>query len=173
MVPNVWIKSDSAGAIRGVMKSSATPQGLLLEKGSDVLTLPIGSPAQHAGRNIVSASVDGRNVTFAVKKFGTYQDRFARDVAAWLRGERPAPQDNDYKLEPYLLLLAFLPFGIMIVTRGGAIWGGIGGALAMLCFVVAQNEKLSLAVRVLVMLLISAAAYSAVIALVMSTAARH
>lgn len=88
-------------------------------------------------------------------------------MAAWLRGERPAlPQAREYKIEPYLLVPALLPFGIMAVTRGGAIWGAVGGALAVACIAVAQIETLHKLVRLAIILAISAAAYGVVFSLV-------
>jgi hypothetical protein len=105
-------------------------------------------------------------LTLAVNKFGTYQQRIAREVVGYLTGARTTmPEAAEFKLEPYMLVPAVLPLGIMIVTRGGAIWGAIGGALAALCVFVAQAEELPKAARLAIIVLVNAAAYAGVIAM--------
>jgi len=158
------IKSDSAGLLKGAAKCRVNAQGMELIKGAQAaVQIPIGTPAINESKNIVVLPLGERTIQLIVGKFGSYQERLARDLAAFLRSEKPLPLAGDYALEPYLWVLALLPFGIMAVTGGGAIWGGLGGALVAACFAIAQLEKLPLLYRVGMMLIISIIAYSLVI----------
>lgn len=166
---NATVKGDSLGQLRGGVKCAVTSGGLTVTKGKNPpLLIPIGTSAAAEGRSVLRVMLPDRQLSLAVQKFGAYQGRIAADVAAYLRGERQALAAGDYRLEPYLLVLSFLPFGIMILTRGGALWGAIGGGLAMLCLVVSQNEKLPILVRLLIVLGISACLYGLVLMLVVS-----
>lgn len=162
------VKLDSMGQLRGAVRCTVTPQGLSVAKGkAPPLLVPVGTPARHEGGSRMVIKAGGRVLTLSVSKFGSYPQRIARDVAAFLRGERPAPlAAREYKIEPYLLVPSLLPFGIMAVTGGGAIPGAIGGALAVACLAVAQVETLHKAARLAIILAITAAAYGVTISLV-------
>jgi len=158
---NATIKSDSAGILRGGVKCSLTASGLTLAKRKiPTLLVPVGTDAISSRGNVVHVALPDRQIAFAVQKFGSYQGRLADDVAGFLRAERPEPVEADYKLQPYLLALSLLPIGIMILTGGGALWGAIGGAVAMACLVVAQNDRMPIAIRVLFILAICGMLYA-------------
>jgi hypothetical protein len=164
------VKSDSAGQLRGAVKCVLTPGGMSIGKGKSGVPLMIaqGTPARYDGGNRFSIDAGGgRTLALAVNKFGSYQNRIAREVASYLGGGgRATPPDAaEFKLEPYMLVPAVLPFGIMAVTRGGAIWGAVGGVLAVSCLFVAQAEQLPKAARLGIILLINVAAYGGVIAM--------
>ena len=55
---------------------------------------------------------------------------------------------------------------IMIVTRGGAIWGAVGGGFGGLCIKVSQNPNLSVATRVALCCLITVALWAGILGLV-------
>jgi hypothetical protein len=74
-------------------------------------------------------------------------------------------------MPPWLWALAVLPLGIMVLTRGGAIWGAMGGALMGLNMWVGKKPELHIGVRTGIILAVTAVAYAIVIPLVM--AARH
>lgn len=69
----------------------------------------------------------------------------------------------------WLYVPSVLPLGIMIVTRGGAIWGALGACLVGLNLKIARSESLPLAARLGLVLAITAAAYGAVVALVVAS----
>lgn len=74
-------------------------------------------------------------------------------------------------MPPWLWVLAVLPLGIMILTRGGAIWGAMGGGLMGLNMWVGKKPELHIGLRTGIILAVTAVAYAIVIPLVM--AARH
>src|SRR5689334_14989458 len=122
---NVAVKSDSRGRLKGAYQGKVESDGLHLQrKGRDEVVIARGSDAKHVGANRVEVAMpDGAIVAFAVSRFGIYQSRLAAQLAAFLRGERRDLGDgSEFKLEPLLLIPAVLPFGIMLLTRGGAIW---------------------------------------------------
>ncbi|MEN6303866.1 MAG: zinc ribbon domain-containing protein [Armatimonadia bacterium] len=81
--------------------------------------------------------------------------------------EKPAAAPNA-QMEWYLWAPAVLPMGIMIFTRGGAIWGAMGGALVGLNMWVGKKSDINLGLRIGIMLASSALAYGIVIPLVMA-----
>ncbi|MHB8994130.1 MAG: hypothetical protein ACYC63_02655 [Armatimonadota bacterium] len=97
--------------------------------------------------------------------------------AAQRPGEAPvaarpvATLDPPAAMPPWLWVLAVLPLGIMILTRGGAIWGAMGGGLMGLNMWVGKKPELHIGVRTGIILAVTAVAYAIVIPLVV--AARH
>jgi hypothetical protein len=169
---NVAVKEDSAGQLKGSYQCTAGPDGLhLSRKRQDVLIVPRGAGAIRTGSNRITVHVAGRTLVLAVSKFPAYQGRLADGVAAYLRGERElsAGDEGEFKLEPYLLVPAVLPFGIMILTRGGAIWGALGGVVAVACLALAQVESMPRVARLGLILLINAALYGMIFSLVRNT----
>jgi len=84
---------------------------------------------------------------------------------------RPAKVDDGVeKPKPpawgYIFLVACL--GIMVLTKGGAIWGGIGGGLGMGCLGICANQKLPVAARVGICTAITVALWVVVFLLIMS-----
>jgi hypothetical protein len=166
------VKSDSTGMLKGTYQCTPAPDGLhLARKKQTVVVIPRGSTATHTGSNQVTVQTPGGTLVLAVSKFPAYQGRLAGAVAAFLRGERNLEADAEFKLEPYLLVPAVLPFGIMIVTRGGAIWGALGGGVAVACLAIAQVESIPRAGRLAIILVINAALYAGIIALMSAATA--
>jgi hypothetical protein len=163
------VKADSANQLRRTLRAVVAPEGIqLTAKNQPVLTIPRPTPAAHDGGNLLSVDLPGRRLTLAVSKFPAYQTRTAAYLAEYLRGRRATLIDEDVRLEPYLLVPAVLPFGIMLLTRGGAIWGALGGGIAFGCLAIAQNESMPKAGRIAVMLLINAVLYAVIIFLVIA-----
>ena len=102
---------------------------------------------------------EGREVSVTVAKFGAYPARIARDVVAFLSGRKRVLYRADYKLEWYLFVPALLPIGIPILTKGGAIWGGLGAGLFGACIGIAQLDKLPKGARLAICIGISLVAY--------------
>jgi hypothetical protein len=79
-------------------------------------------------------------------KLGAYQNRLARDVAAFLDKRRLDPRS--YGMEWYLYVPAALPIGIPILTMGGALPGAAGFGLAAACYAIAQQERWPVGLRI-------------------------
>lgn len=166
---NAIVKSDTSGQLKGQYQCTAAADGLhLARKKQAVVVIPRGTPATHTGSNLVTVDSPTGQLTMAITKFPAYQKRLAAAVASFVSGGRELPSDAEFKLEPYLLIPAVLPFGIMIVTRGGALWGVVGGLVAVGCLAVAQVESLPRIARLGLMLLINAVLYAVIIAMMAS-----
>jgi hypothetical protein len=164
---NAAVKSDSAGQLKGSYQCTVEPGGLhLARKKQTQLVIPRRTYAARTGSNQVAVQMGGRSIVLAINRFATYQSRLADAVAAYLRGERQLATAAEFKIEPYLLLPAVLPFGIMVLTRGGAIWGALGGIIAVVCLTVAQMEAMPRAARLGLIILINAALYWGIITMV-------
>jgi hypothetical protein len=118
------------------------------------------SQASATGTELTITQGD-RTVRMQVVIFGHYAARLTADVAALIRGERQQVNEKDYRLEWFLYVLALLPVGIPIITVGGALPAALGAGLAAGNAAVAQQEKLSMAARVGIMVGLSAAGYVA------------
>jgi hypothetical protein len=166
------IKSDPAKRLSGSYQCTSTPEGIRIEKKKEnPLTLRPGTPAHRNVGNIVDVRFGDRTVSMAIAKFPAYQTRLADAVAAFLRGERGDLQDGEFKIEWYLLVPAILPFGIMILTRGGAIWGALGGVVAFACLALVQVESIPKIGRLLLILGVNAMLYAAIVTLVAASSA--
>src|SRR3954471_20027375 len=112
---NAAVKSDPARQLKGTFKGSVVPGGVqLVHKKLGTMLVPVGTAAQHEGGNRITATLDGRPVSLAVSKFPSYQARLARALVGYLRGERGALDESEFKMELYLMIPAVLPLGIMI-----------------------------------------------------------
>ena len=159
---NATAKADTAGQISGGVKCVVSASGLTITKGKKPpMVVPIGAATRADGRTLYIQTAD-RQISVTVQKFGAYQSRIASDLSAFLSGGRPPLVESDYKLELYMFAISLLPFGIMILTRGGALWGAIGGALGMVCLGIAQNEQMPKAVRLAIILMINLFIYGGV-----------
>lgn len=58
--------------------------------------------------------------------------------------------------------------GIMIATRGGAIWGGVGGGVGGVCLKISQNREMPVVNRVLLCSLITAVLWIGIVVLLQS-----
>lgn len=92
--------------------------------------------------------------------------RAAAAPAAALVAVQPA--DSAAAMPWWLWVLAVLPLGVMILTRGGVIWGAMGGALMGLNMWVGKKPELHIGARTGIIIAVSAAAYAIVIPLVIA-----
>jgi WD40 repeat protein len=166
----VRVLKDARRKLKGQCSAEWAPDGLHLQQGqkADVL-VPVGSQAGYLKGSSLYVRLDERRIEMAVAGLMIYQQRLARDVAAYLNGERQQPDPKGYSIPWYLFLPAFLPLGIPIITLGGAIWGALGAGLFAACLALARVEKLPAIVRVLLALLLSGIGYAIVIAVVVSS----
>ncbi|HEV3263593.1 MAG TPA: hypothetical protein VG013_42550 [Gemmataceae bacterium] len=160
------IKRDPDKSLKGAYQARVTPRGLRLTKAKkDPFLVPVGTPVTYLGGNRLALTLDGREVEVHVTKFRSYQQRLARDVAAFLKGKKQL-DPGSYAMEWYLLVPAALPLGIPIITLGGALPAALGCGLAGGCYAIAQKERWPVGARIAASLALAGIGYVAVIALV-------
>lgn len=170
----VAIKKDPLRELKGVFKAELQPGGLELRQGkNDPLWIRVGSNVEYAGRSLFTAELDGRPVTMAVGRPNLYNERLARDLVAFLQKRREILVLEDYVIPWYLVLIAFLPIGMMgVFLLGGMIGGGLGGAftgtLVALNLTMTRRERWPMAGRIAGCLAVSLAGYAAVALLVLT-----
>ena len=141
------VKRGPAGIYKGALLATVGPDGLVLYRGKDeVARVGAGAGARHAGANLIVATLDGREVTLAVTRQDVYRDRMARDLAAFLVGDRRCPAEADYAIGRPLAAIAMMPALIGLVAMGGGglgggLGGGIAGGLVVANFAVAREER--------------------------------
>src|SRR5262249_57678936 len=146
---NARIKTDPHKTLKGAFAASASAAGLTLRKGKQQVDVPVGTPARHVTRNTIEVELEGRPVELTIARLGWYQDRLARDPAAWLSPRKSGLDPDGYALPWYLFAAALLPAGIPIITLGGAIPAGAAALLIRAGLAVAQLEPLSQLARLL------------------------
>jgi WD40 repeat protein len=167
----VLVRSDPAKHLHGRIQAEVDVEGLhLLANGGEPVHVPVGSEVRVAGRGQLAVTLDDRQVTLAIASWRLYPDRLARDVVAFLRGDRARLLQAHYVLPLSLYIPALLAVGVPIIgiagailiggALGGALWGGIGGALVGACFALARLERWPEAIRVLVTLLLAITGYA-------------
>lgn len=155
------IKSDPDKKLKGQYIAELGPKGLTLKKKKQPdLRLPVGTHARHVKNNRIEVEIDDRLVEMDLAKMGWYCQRLARDTVAFLRGRLDEVDKRDYSIPWYLMVAAFLPAGIPIISLGGAIPFVLAGGLIGANMGIAQIEKLSTGVRLLLIFLISLAGYA-------------
>jgi hypothetical protein len=150
-----------------VFDAELTDEGVKLRQGKKHnFVVPIGSRAVYDGKNLIALEIDEREVEFTVMMFGSYQHRLAKDVVAYVKGKKERLDPKRYKLEWYLLVPAVLPFGIPIITLGGALPMAIGFGVGAGCVVIAQQDKWPVPARLAAILGLTVLAYVVTIVLV-------
>jgi hypothetical protein len=158
--------NDPSRLLKGNWQARLTPEGLKLRSGKKQVELPVGTPAEYLDGNRLALAYEHRRLKLTVGKPFHYQNRLARDVAAFLNGEKDDLRAADYHLPLYLLLPAVLPLGIPILTLGGGIPAVVGAVLAAGAAAVATRETWAPALRIAVALLFSVVGYAALLAVV-------
>lgn len=163
---NVLVKSDPAEHAKGRFVCEIKEKGLVLKQGKkQKIAIPRGTPARYQSKNKFSVQLETYKLEITVAKFGSYQGRLAEDLAGFVNGDQPAPDPSAYGIEWYFYALSAVPFGIPIVTLGGAIPGAIGGGLFGACVGVAQLEQWPKPARLATMIAINVVAYVLLFAL--------
>jgi hypothetical protein len=128
------------------------PDGLQLRHGTEVIArCPRSGGTRYAGGNRLLVPLEGGPVELAVSRWGLSQPRLARDLVAFLNGERATLRPGPY-LFGSALLVALLPLGIPLLALGldettGTLWAGVGLALVALCWIILRQERWSLSLR--------------------------
>lgn len=142
------VTSDPARILRGVLRAELTSDGLILTRPKgEPLLIPVHTPAAIPRGNVVTIHIDGRDVTFKVSKFSSYNSRLARLVVETLYPDGGRRTPVNIGIEWYLVAASFLPIGIVLLTLGGAVWGALTAVLIGLNFMLAQLETVPRFVR--------------------------
>jgi hypothetical protein len=136
----VVFHSDPDRLFRGRAEAEVSTEGLRvrLRGRRDLWVAVCGAhPACYLGGNRIAVFLDGREVTLAVVKQRTDLNRLARDVVAFLNGDRAELNGRGYSLPWKLALLPWLAVALPVL----AIWlralGGVHGGGRFLWFLFA------------------------------------
>ena len=140
----------------------------LTQRKRDTIRIPIGTEASFGGKNSFAVDYEAGQIEVFVIKFGSYQNRLARDISEWLSGRGEMPEESGYGMEWYYYCLCALPLGIPIITVGGALPAAVGFGLAGGNLAIAQKEEWSTPRRVLTCLALVGIAYGLLISLLMA-----
>jgi hypothetical protein len=172
MAFNAVVKSEPRSAAKGQFQCQIRADGVTLSQRKKEITISIGVEARYDGENRIEVNLPDCRLVLSVKKFGCYEKRLARDVAAFLSDGGNPPDVKDYSIPWYFYMLTVLPIGIPIVTLGGAIPALAGFGLASVCFEIAQKEEWSTRTRLLASGALVLAAYTGILLLMAINASR-
>jgi hypothetical protein len=155
------VRNDPDGVLKGAFECRVSAQRIRFQQaGKADLKATIPARARYCDGSTFAVELEGREVEFTINEGTLYGGRLARDVARFLKGKGPMPQREDYKVPLWLYVPAVLPLGIMAVTQGGAIWGALGGGLAAGCIAIVRRDEISAALRLVIVLLLTAIGYA-------------
>jgi hypothetical protein len=144
---NVVVEAEPSNAAKGPFLCHFSADEVTLKQRNTQIAIPIGVDASYAGKNQVDVTLPDCRLKMHVSKFGSYQNRLARDIAAFLSGGGDPPVATNYSLPWYFFVVSALPLGIPILTLGGAFPAMIGCGLAGGCFRIVQKEEWSTPIR--------------------------
>ena len=162
---NVMVKSEPRSVAKGQFQCRISAGAITLIQRKKQIEIPVGVNANYLGKNRIGVTLPEGRLELFVTKFGCYQDRLAKDMAAFLAGGQGAPEPGDYSLPWYLYAVSALPLGIPVLTLGGAIPAVIGFGLAGACFGICRKEEWPVPVRLLAAAALVAVGYVALFAL--------
>jgi Concanavalin A-like lectin/glucanases superfamily len=156
----VLITRDPDRALKGRLSAVVAPDGLTLSRadGRVEVRIPIGSVTHYLGLNRLALTVEGREVQMLVFKGSANQDRLARDLAAFLSGQRHALHPHDYARVWYVVMVALLPLGLPVAAWfqrliagvvSGVVWLSLAVVLTTLGVVLALRSRRHPGVRFL------------------------
>ena len=161
--PGAFAQAFPSKPIRVIV--SFPPGAMSLQKGKNPpIVIPVGTAARNEGQT-VHVTHQGQGLQLKVLGVMLYNQPLATQLAAYLNGRQPPPDAANFKMPIYLFVLTLLPFIVPILTRGGAIWGALGGGLWFACLLIAKQQQIPLIARILLILLISAGSIGATIAM--------
>ena len=161
----VKVQADPAGRLKGAYVAELGPDGLRLTRREEVVRIPVGAKVESRGDNLIAVPLEGRVVTLAVSRMGSYPVRLALGVVSFLTRRAGMPTAADHAIPRPLMILAYLPLGIMgVVIQGGLIGGAIGGTFAggllALNLAIVRRERWPMATRIGACLGVNAVGYT-------------
>jgi Concanavalin A-like lectin/glucanases superfamily len=112
------VANDPQNVWSGEIDADLASDGLELIKiadGEDAV-VPFDSEVRHGGGADIAVHCDGVTVTLTLITPGVDQVRMARELAAFLRGNRSRFDSGDYRLPRTLFILATLPLALPVVA---------------------------------------------------------
>lgn len=168
----VIVKGRPKTLAKGQWECWLSKEGMsLTQRKRDTILIPVGTAVSFGGKNSIVVPYEGGKIEVFVTKFGSYQNRLARDISEWLSGRGGVPDESSYGLEWFYYALCALPLGIPIITMGGALPGAVGFGLAAGNLAIAQKEEWSTAQRVFTCLALVGIAYGLLFVLLKSVIA--
>lgn len=177
----VIVQSAAERSLHGAWQGQLSSQGLALRRPGAELLAPVGTPAHYDSGNRLRVTVNNHELALAVGKSWSQRQRLARDCVALLRGAKPRLQAGDYVLPIYLVIPSILMMFLILVpvwqvlgmegvvagVLGGALWGVVCSALAVVCYWIVQKPSWQPLLRFgLAMGLVLAIWFSSVVGLV-------
>ena len=166
----VIVKGHPKASANGRWIGTLSPQGLTLTRKSQVISVPVGSQSVYSGDNRLSVPHADGHLYLQIASFGCYQNRLACDLAEWLSGKREMPLESNYSLERSLFALCVLPFGIPVLTLGGALPALVAFGLAALNLKIAQRGEWPKSGRIAGCLSLALIGYGMAVSLILWTA---
>jgi hypothetical protein len=126
---------DPDRVLKGLWDAELTETGLRLTRPRHSAEfIPVGKgSARHLRANRLAVNVHGREVVLELDKPRVDQARLARDVAAYLNGERGPLDPGGYRVPKWLWLLPLAPLGLPIVgIARDLLLDGVGGVFLWL-----------------------------------------
>jgi hypothetical protein len=159
MALNVLVKPTAEGGPTGQYQCDVTKDGLTLTQKQESINVPRGSRTEYLGGNQFTVSLPEMPVEVTVAKFGTFQNRMAKDLADYVGGQGQKPNLESYALPWYFYVLCALPLGLPVITMGGAIPGMVSVALVGSCYAILRKEDWPTTTRVLIAGVVVTTAY--------------
>ncbi len=114
----------------------------------EVLFVPVPAQAEYLKDNRLAITAEGRRVELAVSAGVGPKAKLARDLAAFLRGERKELYPDNYRVPIFGLVFALAMFVPLWWMRDNLAWCGTYLGLGLLALLVAINTRWSVGLRV-------------------------
>ena len=158
--PNVTASQSTPRKVsKGRYQVELVDDTLILTKGKNQVTIPVGTPTRYQGNNKIEVTLPDCTLQCLVAKFGHNQKRLAEDLAKFISGQGSFPILSQYRIPWILLVMSLLPIGIPIMTLGGALPAGVAGGACAVCFGISSNDKWPIAIRTLLCIAVNVCAY--------------
>lgn len=165
-IPFKAVVKGSSRSMKGTYEGEVSPAGIVLRQGKKVVEVPVGAKARYIKGSQMTVELEVGRVELSIMKPLHYVNQLTEDLVAFLNGDKQTLDARDYRMPWYLYVPVFLPIGIPFITRGGAIPSGVAAGLVGACFAIAQQRKLSMAIRIAAALGVSVAAYALLFVLI-------
>ncbi|MCS7045817.1 MAG: hypothetical protein NZO58_05630, partial [Gemmataceae bacterium] len=145
------VKTKTAALKKGNYEAAIDEQGMLIKKNrKETIDLPLGTPIAHKGKNLIDVEIDGEWSTIAVMRFRTYNQRFSQALVDFMNGNLKRLDIADYEIPWPMFILVLVPWGIPIITLGGALPIVLGAAVSGANFAIISRENWSPSMRVVI-----------------------
>jgi hypothetical protein len=91
MALNIVVKAEPRNAAKGQFQCQISADAVTLTQRKKQIAIPVGVDARYAGKNQIDVTLPDCRLEMRVTKFGSYQNRLARDIAAFGRNSHISP----------------------------------------------------------------------------------